>query len=126
VTDPCPYCGAGTRFADSVEIYGTSYGQVLMCSNWPKCDAFVGCHKSTGLPKGTLANAALREARKTAHATFDPVLSEGHMSRSDAYRWLADEMHMAPRRCHIGMMSVVECERVIALSASMRAEAQCD
>lgn len=115
MTDPCPYCQSPTEFADSARVYGKSYGRVLICSAYPRCDAFVGCHKDSGMPKGTLANKSLREARKRAHAAFDPLwLGEARaMRRSDAYRWLSEATGLPADSCHIGMMGEAECQLVM-------------
>lgn len=110
---PCPYCGAATAIRDSACIYGRSYGLALVCSNYPRCDSFVGCHRSTGLPKGTLANAELREARKQAHAAFDPLWREQHWNRREAYAWLSRTLSIQPKDCHIGMFNVEQCRAVV-------------
>lgn len=114
-TPPCPYCQAPTRISDSAIVYGRSYGLVLICTAYPKCDAFVGCHKGSGMPKGTLANAPLREARKRAHAAFDPIwMGEGaEMRRRDAYAWLSYATGIPAEECHIGMMNESRCAMVV-------------
>lgn len=41
----CPYCGRTAELKDSAVIYcGTSYGMAWVCSGFPECDAYVGCH----------------------------------------------------------------------------------
>ena len=114
MTNPCPYCQSPTKYADSAIVYGKSYGRILICTAYPKCDAFVGCHKDSGLPKGTLANGRLRDARKRAHAAFDALWRSGNMDRSSAYEWLAQEMALPPSVCHIGMMNEAECHAVVS------------
>ncbi len=111
---PCPYCLSPTEKRDSAIIYGKSYGDVQICTAYPKCDAFVGCHKASGEPKGTLANAELREWRKRAHAAFDWRWMSGKMKRSSAYAWLSKATGIAPDLCHIGMMGISECQKVVA------------
>lgn len=80
------------------------------------CDARVGCHKGTSNPLGNLANADLRAKRTKAHKAFDMIWSEKYMARKDAYKWLSKKMNLNIKDCHIAMMSLAECERVIDLS----------
>jgi hypothetical protein len=61
-----------------------------------------------------LSSSAVRQARVSAHAAFDLLWMKKHMSRKDAYAWLAtcfdqNEVHMAH-------MTVEQCERVRRLS----------
>lgn len=92
--------------------HGQDYGLILLCSNYPRCDAFVGCHRGTEDPKGTMANAELRLWRRRAHAAFDPLWVDGKMERNDAYCYLADLLGIDPDHCHIGMMNIEECRNV--------------
>ena len=64
----CRYCNGDVSIKDSSIIYQQSYGLIHICDS---CGAFVGCHKGTSNPLGTLANAELRELRKQAHSVFD-------------------------------------------------------
>ncbi len=114
----CPYCGALVEKVDSIKIYKTrSFGDVVICTRYPECDAFVGCHRSgdqKGQPKGTLANSELRSHRKAAHAVFDELWMSGRFKkRSWAYAWLSRETGIAPEKCHIGMMEIAQCELVV-------------
>lgn len=109
----CPYCGATSKVADDTVIYGHHYGYIYLCSNWPKCDAFVGIHKGTSRPKGTLANAELREARKAAHYWFDQLWQSGKIKRKDAYQFLADVLRIPVNKCHIGMFDLKQCKNVV-------------
>ena len=118
----CRYCGKPATIRDSAEIYhGRSFGMALICTGYPACDSFVGCHKDTGLPKGSLANAETREWRKRAHAAFDPVWRgpQRKWDRGTAYCWLQNEMSLIPRECHIGLFDRQQCEQVIALVRSL-------
>ena len=64
-------------------------------------------------PLGRLANAELRQWKQRAHAAFDPVWKARHMSRRDAYAWLAGQMGIKPQDCHIGMFDVNQCRAVV-------------
>jgi hypothetical protein len=63
-----------------------------------------------------MANAELRAARSRAHAAFDPMW-RGAGWRTHAYKWLAAELGIAPEVCHISMMDVAMCERVVEACA---------
>jgi ssDNA-binding Zn-finger/Zn-ribbon topoisomerase 1 len=109
----CPYCGGGVVCKDSSIVYGKSYGKIWICSNWPKCDAYVGCQKGSEKPLGRLANQELRYWKKQAHSKFDKLWESGeHMNRSRAYAWLSGTLGIPPDKCHIGMFDVDQCKAV--------------
>ncbi len=62
-----------------------------------------------------MANEELRRAKISAHAAFDPLwrgqLPKG-AARRKAYRWLADQLGIDPKDCHIGMFDVEMCRKV--------------
>lgn len=122
VTDPCPYCQSSVRLIiTSEELYrGRDYGPAWVCSRWPACDAYVGCHPRTTAPLGRLANRELRAAKKEAHAAFDR-LWKGKMKRDDCtqlearnagYEWLCKQLGINRDQCHIGMMDMELCQQV--------------
>ena len=115
----CPYCQKKAELTDSAEVYGgRSYGLIWLCR---PCWAYVGVHKGTTTPLGRLANAELREWKKRAHAHFDPLWKrkierEGCLkskARGSGYKWLANELGIAVKDCHIGMFDIDTCKRVI-------------
>ena len=109
----CPYCGAQAEYTDSKDIYhGHSYGMIYICR---ACDAYVGVHSGSDVPKGTLANAELRYWRRLAHAAFDPLLQSGafYRRRNAAYSWLSEKMELPKEVTHIGMFDVDVCKKVI-------------
>ncbi len=53
-------------------------------------------------------------ARGHAHIAFDKLWKSGHMSRSQAYAWLAHELGMSRKRAHIENFDVAQCKYVIA------------
>ena len=79
------------------------------------CDAYVGVHDGSDMPKGTLANAELRYWRRLAHAAFDPLWQSGafYHRRNAAYSWLSDKMGISKEQTHIGMFDIDSCKRVI-------------
>jgi hypothetical protein len=101
---------------DSRHVYGgKSYGMIYFCDNGHQA-AWVGCHKGTDKPLGSLATASLREDRKRAHAVFDRLWQSGRMSRSNAYKWLSEQMKLSLDMTHIGMFTEAQCRTVRELS----------
>lgn len=94
------------------------------------CGAYVGCHPGGFAPLGSPALAPTRAARSAAHRAFDPMwqakamkLERDGLKRGEAwsrargagYAWLAGQLGIEPEECHIGMMSVAMCERVVEI-----------
>lgn len=113
---PCPYCGSLVIRRSNATIYGRQYGngQVWVCSRFPFCDSYVGCHPN-GDPLGTLANAELRAVRLDAHKVFDALWNKRGWWRRDAYRWLARKLDIPEKECHIAMFDLDTCEKVKAI-----------
>ena len=110
----CPYCGAPAQLVDSRVIYGRSYGAIWLC----RCVdgfAYVGCHPNTTTPLGTLADRATRAWRSRAHRAFDPLWRNGAMSRTAAYRWLADMLGITGEACHIARADIEMCRRIVGV-----------
>ena len=61
----CPYCGrtAVLRKASYVYKERALDEYLYVCSGYPDCDAYVGVHAGTVIPKGSLANGDLRHKR---------------------------------------------------------------
>lgn len=108
----CNYCGKPAEYVDSAVVYGSSYGMIYYCK---PCNAWVGVHKGSGTPLGTLANAELRAYRRKAHGLFDRIWRRRWMSRGKAYAWLSEHMGLAKEETHIGMFSIEQCKIVIDL-----------
>jgi len=117
----CQYCKNEAELVDSAEIYGRSYGMAYLCR---PCNAYVGCHDGTENPKGTLANAELRAARKQAHAAFDPLWKGSKLPKNKArgagYNFLIEKLDISRDKCHIGMMDIETCQRVIRVCHEKR------
>lgn len=79
------------------------------------CEAWVGCHRGTDRPFGSLANDELRRARISAHAAFDPIWQKERLTRPAAYAWLAEMLAVSPDDCHIGLMDLEQCGTVTDL-----------
>ena len=118
-TPICPYCSAPSRLTNGAVVYphrpDLHNKAFYQCA---PCDAYVGCHPGTINPLGRLANAELRAAKSAAHAAFDPLWRTGTKTRREAYEWLAKQLGIAARECHIGMFDAPLCERVVSICAS--------
>lgn len=112
----CAYCGNDARLVTGDHIYphrpDLYHKHFYECI---PCDAYVGCHPGTTNPLGRLANAELRKAKSAAHAAFDPIWKSGRMRRGSAYAWLCDKLQIPKDECHIGMMDVGMCRRVVEI-----------
>lgn len=109
----CNCCGGEVRLVENVEIYGKHYGEwpyAFLCQN-QKCRAYVGLHPFTDIPLGTLADSPTREARASVKVRFNRIWQEGHMTREDAYIWLAGELKIRKPACHIGWFDKSMCLR---------------
>jgi hypothetical protein len=110
----CPECGGGAKIIDSAAIYGRSYGPAFACASYPRCDAYVGVHRGTLTPLGTLAGPELREWRKRTHAAFDPLWRGGAMRRREAYAWMRATLGLTEDEAHIARFDVDQCRALIA------------
>lgn len=113
---PCPYCGS----VAVLQPYPGGYRPQWVCSG-EGCDARVGSHDS-GKPLGTLANAHLRDRRRSLHAFFDPLwdgFAPSSLPRSRrrglAYGWLAHRLGIALEDCHIAMFDEAQIDRALAI-----------
>lgn len=110
----CPYCGGFSKKVTGEVVYPHRKDlwelKFYLCS---PCDAYVGTHKSTDKPLGRLADMRLRTAKKAAHAAFDPMWRNGPMTRTEAYKWLAEKLGIDGKDCHIGMFDMDMCNLVI-------------
>jgi DNA-directed RNA polymerase subunit RPC12/RpoP len=120
----CPYCGERAVLKDSSAVYGRSYGMIYICWNYPQCDAYVGVHRGSTLPLGTMANAELREWRKKAHAAFDPLWKSGAMTRVKAYKWMRNQLHLSKDESHVAMFDIERCKALIAAVEARNAKSE--
>ncbi len=115
------HCGSDAVYhkSDAV-IYGRQYSSrgVYVCSQYPKCDSYVGCHPNKS-PLGVLKDKKGRELAKACHKIFDrywnACLEYKHrvVGRNDAYRYLASQLKMPVNECHFGMMNNQELEKAL-------------
>lgn len=120
VSADCPYCNKRAYLVDSKEVYRRSYGMIWLCK---PCDAYVGTHSNSKshAPLGRLANKELREWKIKAHSSFDKLwqrkIEQENCSKSNArgsgYKWLAKQLNINAKDCHIGMFDVDLCKQVV-------------
>lgn len=115
----CPYCDMKADLVSGEAIYPHRKDlRDLKFYRCEPCGAYVGCHKGTTNPLGRLADAELREAKMAAHAVFDPIWRSGLMKRTEAYQWLAGQLGIDPKDCHIGMFDVDTCCLVASICSN--------
>lgn len=114
----CPCCGGSVELVENSEIYGKPYGDwpyAFLCTNW-ECRAYVSLHPFTDIPVGTLADKETRQARNAVKPLFNQIWKDGHMTRTAAYRWLAQQMGIEdPEHCHIGWFTAIQCRQARAI-----------
>lgn len=111
----CNYCNKPAEWVENKEVYGKNYGNSYMIWLCRDCDAYVGCHKNTKEPLGTMADRTLRQMRKTAKNLFITEKLGGNWNcgkrkKQKAYNWLRD---LFGKEFHFGSSTVSECEKVI-------------
>ena len=80
------------------------------------CDAYVGTHKGTSKPLGSLASKELREARAKAYAAFERIWIERHLTRNSAYKWLCVKLKISENESNISLFDINMCKRLIEVA----------
>lgn len=117
VPTQCNCCGSfEVSLVNNSSIYGKSYGDWPYAYFCKDCKSYVGLHKATDLPLGTLADAQTRRLRKKVKEAF-MVLQRVKFAgdRDKAYAWLSIHLLLDPRYCHVSMMSSTLCEEALAV-----------
>lgn len=120
IPEICRYCGGVVRLVPAHAVYGMAAAKRLklqkekfyQCQN---CNARVGCHKGTDRPLGNLANEVLRLKRMETHQVYDAFWKRKGMTRTQAYKWLAEQLQLSESRAHIGSFEMDQCQMVIDL-----------
>ena len=112
----CPYCNNSTKRVKGAEIYGedTPWADLDLMLCRP-CWAYIGVHRESGIALGSVANALLRDKRRATHQVFDRLYQEEHLTRTQAYLWLARQLGLNRKLTHIGMFGVEDCDLVVEL-----------
>jgi hypothetical protein len=110
----CQYCSNEAKEVTGKEIYPHRKDLYnLKFYQCEPCNAYVGCHRKSGVPFGTLANANTRKARNKAHAHFDKFWKGRKMDRKDCYILLSHFMGISVKKTHIGNFNVEQCGMVL-------------
>ncbi len=128
MTPICPYCRTASEFVSSIEVYDRHRGMIYLCRS---CGAYVGVHKETSKPLGRLANAELRQKKQMAHKWFDRLWRakirrtgvSKTVARRAGYKWLAKQMGIDRKKCHIGMFDEEQCMMVVYICSKYRVSA---
>ena len=63
----CPYCGRQAVLRPATYVYGERNldpeNYLYVCGGYPACDSYIGVHKKSLRPMGTLADGNLRHKR---------------------------------------------------------------
>lgn len=108
----CNICGD-----NKVYLVKNSFGWRWVCTT---CKAYVGCHKGTQVPLGTMADNTLRKYRQQAHFYFDYMWkikkqNGDYLARKKGYAWLSKQLDIPIVKTHIGMFDKKQCEKVIKI-----------
>lgn len=109
VPEICNCCSGKVEVKTHIDVYGKNYGNypwVYLCC---MCGAYVGMHPNTNIPLGTLADAKTRKARTSCKPVFERIWKSGYMPRTEAYRWLANELGISRAECHFGLFTESMC-----------------
>lgn len=91
------------------------------------CGAYCGVHPNLK-PLGTPAGLETRRAREAAHAAFDPLWRKRQtlsgltkaQARGRGYKWLAAQLGIDRKDCHIAEMNAEQARRVVEVCRSAR------
>lgn len=114
----CPYCGSVAVLQKASYVYGADAIEehLYVCSRYPACNSYVGVHRGTLIPKGTLANGDLRNKRIQTHRVFSRLWATGIMTKKQAYRWMQYKFGLTPDQAHIGCFSEYCCDELMRAS----------
>jgi len=112
----CQYCNEPAKLVGGEAVYPHRKDlytkRFWLCT---PCEAHCGCHPGTDRPLGVLAKKDLRKWKSRVHDHFDPIWRGGAMKRKEAYLWLANELGIEFKDCHVGLFSLDQCKKAIGL-----------
>ena len=109
------HCGATAVLRPASFIHTNPYYDeyIYVCSKYPECDSYVGAHKRSRKPKGTLADKNLRNKRIEAHKIFNKLWTTGLMEKWQAYKWMQGKLGLHRYDAHIAKLSPYMCDLLI-------------
>ena len=114
----CPYCRAKATLHPSSYVFGDaalSDNLLYVCDRYPACDSYVGAHRRTKLPMGTLADGDLRHKRIEAHKSFGWLWESGLMTKAQAYKWMQAKLGIRGEQAHIAKFNHYMCDQLIRI-----------
>ena len=85
----CPYCKRPGVLRPAAYVYGDNNldpeKYLYVCSGYPSCDSYIGAHKKSMRPMGTMADSNLRNKRIEAHRALDAIWKNGYMTKHSTY-----------------------------------------
>jgi hypothetical protein len=121
----CDYCAAKAvlvRLGEDGYPYRDDRGPLWICA---ACEAWIGIfsRSTRHVPLGRLANAELRNWKTKLHEALEPLVAVKvrrdsctvFEARAKVYRWLASEMQLDEKRCHINLFDAEQCEGAIRI-----------
>jgi len=81
--DVHPVCVTGLHIYPHRPDLNHKYFWLCVCGN------YVGCHKDSKCPLGSIPFPSLRDARQLVHAALDPLWKSGPYSRNQLYKKLS-------------------------------------
>jgi len=111
------HCGAHAVLRPASFVHGeNAIGEYLyVCSRYPACDSYVGVHKKSRAPLGTLAGKELRGKRIQAHRVFNQLWMSGIMQKWQAYKWMQAKLGLNSDQAHIAKFSEYMCGELISI-----------
>jgi hypothetical protein len=123
IAPACLECGRAASIVSGAVIYPH---RPDLAGKWVwscQCGARCGVHPGTFKPLGRPGNDETRAARAAAHAAFDPLWRKRmrlsnlktNKARSRGYVWLAGELGIDAKECHIANMDAATARRVVEI-----------
>ena len=108
----CPYCKRPGVLRPAAYVYGDNNldpeKYLYVCSGYPSCDSYIGAHKKSMRPMGTMADSNLRNKRIEAHRALDAIWKNGYMTKHSTYIWLQNRLNLR-ERTHISGNFLITC-----------------
>jgi hypothetical protein len=110
-------CGAHAMLRPASVVHGdkAKAEYLYVCSRYPACDSYVGVHRNSLKPLGSLADKELRGKRIEAHRLFNRLWESGLMKKWQAYKWMEAKFGLNCQQAHIAQFSVYMCDELIAV-----------
>lgn len=99
----CPYCKRPGVLRPAAYVYGDNNldpeKYLYVCSGYPSCDSYIGAHKKSMRPMGTMADSNLRNKRDRSTQSFGCNLEKWLYDQTQ-HIYLASEPFESPGKGH--------------------------